>query len=685
MFVRITANSWRRFVDYPAAAGVLACLIVAASPLGTRGQQLLDSEYAITDDDREHWSFQPLTRPPLPEVSREAVVRGEVRGAIDHFIAAEFERRGLRPLPRADRRTLIRRVTYDLTGLPPKPAEVEAFLADPAEDAYERLVDRLLASPAHGEHAAQFWLDLARFAETDGFEHDKVRAGAWRYRDWVIDAFNRDLPYDRFLGLQLAGDELRPDDEHARIATMFCLAGPDMPDINSQEERRHNLLNELTGTVGSALLGLQLGCAQCHDHKYDPLSQGDFYRLRAVFEPAVKVERNKSVSALRELGPPTSSHLMLRGDWRRPGPELQPAFPRIANPSGETVDPAAARDDTSFTSSGRRSALVRWLTQRGHPLTSRVLVNRLWQQHFGEGLSRTPSDFGVMGDEPSHPELLDWLAVELERRRYSLKAIRRLIVTSAVYCRAGRPPEPAGDSSGAKEAAAAWADSRRNDAPNYWLARYPRRRLRGETLRDAMLSVSDSLQHRQGGPGVMPPLPPELVATLLRGQWETSSRPADHYRRSIYIFARRNLTYPVFDVFDRPAANASCARRARSTTAPQALQMLNSRLSLDAARRLAGRVLAESSDNDDGAVADAEGLVARVYQRALARNPDADEFRHAQRFLERQEQLLREEQNDAWKDALPLPCPARLDPHRAVAVTDLCLAVLNANEFLYVD
>ena len=292
---------------------------------------LLPDEVPVTDDDRVHWSFQPLSRVPLPSVKDSSWIINP----IDRFILSRLEQESLEPLPPADRRTLIRRLTFDLTGLPPEPSAVEAFVSDDSSDAYNQLVDQLLASPAYGERWGQHWLDLARFAETDGFEHDKVREQAWRYRDWVIQAFNEDLPYDRFIQLQLAGDEMSPGDPAAAIATAFCLSGPDMPDINSQEERRHNLLNELTSTVGSVFLGLQLECAQCHDHKFDPISQADFYRLRAIFSPAVHVQQNKSIASLdqQKKGPTASpDYLMVRGDWRRRGPEVMPAFPRIANP-----------------------------------------------------------------------------------------------------------------------------------------------------------------------------------------------------------------------------------------------------------------------------------------------------------------------------------------------------------------
>ncbi len=609
-------------------------------------------EPPLTAEDREHWSFRPLARPSVPTAAAAAA-----RNPIDRFISASLAENQQQAAPDADRSTLIRRLYFDLLGLPPTPSEVSAFQSDLAPDAYQRLVDRLLASPAYGERWAQHWLDLARFAETDGFEHDKVRPDAWRYRDWVISALNFDLPYDQFISLQLAGDELEPDNESARIATAFCLSGPDMPDINSQEERRHYLLNEMTSTVGEVLLGLQMGCAQCHDHKYDPISQADFYRMRSLFEPAVHVERNKSIRFLEEpAGPVAVSHLMIRGDFRRPGPVIKPAFPRIANPSNRPPQTVSARP-----SSGRRTALSKWITQSDHPLTVRVIANRVWQHHFGAGLSTTPSDFGVVGDEPVHLSLLDWLATEFVRQRWSLKRLHRLVVTSATYRRAGRFE----------------ANDQGNPA-SYLLARFPRRRLSGEAVRDAMLHAAGMLELGQGGPGVRPPLPPELVQTLLKDQWQVSPRRADHFRRSIYVFARRNLRYPIFEAFDRPDANASCPQRNESTTAPQSLLLLNSEFSLELARRFAGRLL-------EAHPGDLPRQIELAIQTAFGRGPRTDDIQMLVNFVGSQTMALRAEQKEAAELALPIPCPAGVDPYSAAAITDLCLALFNANEFVYVD
>jgi hypothetical protein len=587
------------------------------------------------------------------------------RTPVDRFIWARLKKAGLEPLPAADRATLVRRLSFDLTGLPPKPDEIDAFVADSSPQAYETLVDRLLASPAYGERFAQHWLDLARFAETDGFEHDYVRANAWKYRDWVIDALNRDLPYDEFVRLQVAGDLLHPNDQSAAIATGFLLCGPDMPDLNLPEERRHVVLNEMTAAVGSALLGLQLGCAECHDHKYDPISQADFYRLRACFETAELFKHPKFGRVVQEKPAANAmSRIMLRGDFRRPGPVIAAAFPRIANPRLSTVQEVSSSKPIS-----PRLALAHWLTEPDNPLATRVIANRLWQHHFGEGLVRTPSDFGLMGETPSHPELLDWLASELTQRGWSLKQMHRLLVTSAVYRQASRPAAATWTEEQRRAATQRWQRSKEADPSNRLLSHANRRRLEGEAIRDAMLSAADRLSERRGGAGVKPPLPSELLATLLKKQWEPSLDEEDHRRRSVYLFVRRNLRYPLFEVFDRPDTNASCPQRHRSTTAPQALWQFNSEFSLTAAEDLARFVIDHA---DDQAADHTQERIELVYRRILGRKPTEEESAEAAQFL-----ASTAFHADDGQD--------RDNSGDQAALTALCLAMFNLNEFIYVD
>ncbi len=721
--------------------GFVSLLILAVTVPATGGDDGIASK-PITAEDRAHWAFQPPRRQDLPPVKDG----GWVRNPIDAFVLARLEAEGLSHAPEADRATLLRRLSFDLTGLPPTPGEVEAFLADPSPGAYESQVDRLLSRPGFGERQAQHWLDLARYADTDGFEFDEVRPDAWRYRDWVVRAMNADLPYDRFVALQLAGDELDPDDTTSAIATGFNRCQPDMVDLNDQGLRRQNGLDDITETAGLAFLGLTIGCARCHDHKFDPISQADFYRLQAFFTPArfrddypiapanaraafdkeladwrdevarvqgiiLRIESparariapgpppgldDQSVAALMkdeaertpeevgkafeaqakdgrvdakalgsDLGPdasraraealaelarilgrrpaprekarvideagpePPPTYLRRRGDYLAQGPEVHPAFPSVLADAAPAIRPTAR-------SSGRRTALAAWLTRPDHPLTARVAVNRLWQGHFGRGIVATPSDFGTMGESPSHPELLDHLALELVDRGWSLKAIHRLIVTSATYRQSTRPS----------------AGSARVDPDNDLLWRQNRRRLDGEAIRDALLAVSGRLNPAMGGPGVFPELPAELTKLSGKGAaWPVSPREEDRVRRSLYVFVRRNLRYPFFEAFDRPDANASCPRRAVTTIAPQALSLLNGRISADAARALAGRVAREAGP-------EAAARVDRAYRLALGRGPDPSERQMAGSFLA-----------DGGESGL----------------ADLCLALLNLNEFVYVD
>ena len=674
---------------------------------------------------------------------------------------AEWQTKQLAPLPCAGRAALIRRLTFDLTGLPPTPAEVDAFAEDASPDAYERVVDRLLASPAYGERYAQHWLDLARFAESDGFEHDLVRPNAWRYRDWVIDALNRDVPYDEFVRLQIAGDELYPGDPAAAVATGFVLCGPDMPDINLQDERRHLVLNEMTSTVGDVLLGLQIGCAQCHDHMYDAITQYDFYRLRAYFEPAdvfgehpiptqselaarnaaeavwrkedhQRAKRRRELEQLArkrfrdknpdehpplevmlaELGdkdrgehaelvaalaslPPLpelplgrvlrarspsdgadkigAAHLYLRGDFRQPGPEVACGIPRVLQ--SNSVD---APSDSESSSRSSRTALAAWLTGNQQPLAARVIANRLWQWHFGAGIVGSPSEFGVMGENPTHAELLDWLSLRLAADGWSLKKMHRLIVTSQTYQMASAPHDAEWSADRTAQARAAYEHSSAADLRNRLWWRRNRLRLDGESIRDAMLTASDRLSTRRGGPGVRPPLPPEITITLLKDQWNPSGDAEDHLRRSFYLFVRRNLRYPLFDVFDRPDTNATCPLRHESTTATQSLVLLNSQFSLDGARHLAGVVLAAAPD-------DPIQRIAGAYRRVFARAPDAAELSAASDFLQRQTAELKTAGRGQASLALPDPLPAQSDPHAAAALVDFCLALFNSSEAVYVD
>ncbi len=626
-------KSWR--LPLPVAASYLVVIATINFHTSLLAHEPLNSttirETPITDSDREHWSFQPIGVPSLPPVKN----RAWARNPIDSFVLAELEQAGLEPAPEADRGTLLRRLKFDLLGLPPTPSELEEFLLEGDGDAgaYQRWAEKWLNSPEFGQRQAQPWLDLARFAETDGFEHDRVRDGAWRYRDWVITAFNQDLTFDRFIALQLHGDLTGADDD--RIATMFCLASADMPDINEQDLRRHDRLNELTSTIGAALLGLQMHCAQCHDHKYDPISQADFYRLRGVFESSIpELKRDQPFNVFDGVYNQLESRIYFRGDLHSPGPNLAAAFPRIGVHSDSAAKCDAQRPRESFS---------QWLFDEQNPLVARVIVNRVWQQHFGRGLFESASDVGVVAGGPTHPELLDWLAGFLRQQNWSLKALHREIVLSSTYRQSSR--RQTGDR--------AWPARLQKDPSNDLYSRFPRRRLDGEVIRDALLSVAGLLNCEAGGESVLPPLPKELTGTLLKGQWPTSEREADHYRRSIYIFARRNLRYPLFDVFDRPDAGASCPQRNRSTTATQSLQMLNSELSNRCAVALNQRITHHCQSINSMF---AKAWISQLFLTALARPATPEELALFESFF-----------------------ATESSRHAA------CLAVLNTNEFLTVD
>jgi len=617
-------------------------LCLAALPLLVSAEQLRVEEEPITDADRDHWSFCPLSRPALPDNADAPRVRNE----IDQFIAARLEPLGLSFQPDAEPETILRRVTFDLTGLPPDPDRVLEFLEDPSDENYAAYVQSLLRSPAYGERWAQHWLDLVRFAESDGFEHDQTRPDAWRYRDWVIDALNLDMSYDRFVKLQLAGDELEPENENSKLATGFLLAGPDMPDINSQEERRHNVLNDITSTVGTTLLGLTMNCAQCHDHPYDPVSHADFYRLRAFFDNAVYPAGGKQLGHIvSEPNPRPPRHFVYnRGDYRDRGPEIAPWFLRIVNPEHEPVP--SLLETIQPHSSGRRMAFAEWLAREDNQLFLRSSVNRLWLHHFGKPLAGTPNDLGVRGKQPAMPELLDWLATELPRRQWSLKEMHKLMVTSTTYRQTSQPVD-----------LGKWAAANFADPENQFFSRMNRTRLSGEAIRDAMLDSCGMLNRKAGGPSVNLPLPAEVELTLLKKQRQVTEDVSEHHRRSIYVFSRRNLGYPMFDVFDRPDRLTSCAQRTQSTTPTQSLTVMNSPFSREMADAMAQTILETAGDVPSNWV-DAAAL--HIYSR-----PASDDERSVARHW-LQQRLFEG------------------DEPRAV-LSDYCLALYNTNAFFYVD
>ncbi len=678
------------------------------------------------------WAFKKVRAPVVPQV--------KAAKPIDAFLLATLESKKLAFAQPAELGTLLRRVTFDLTGLPPTPDELKAFQEDASPEAFEKVVARLLRSTQYGERSALYWLDLVRFAETDGFKSDDSRPNAWRYRDYVINSFNEDKPYDKFIREQLAGEELSPNDPQAWIATGFLRHYPDEYNAVNLEQRRQEILNDITDTTGAAFLGITLGCCRCHDHKSDPVAQKDYYRLQSFFagfnpievpvdpqaikasevklatwmektesirkrmaqlekpyrEKAEKKERSRfqdeyarlldvpaekrtpveqqiaamvakqvysdkrfsptqmkpderkewddlskklnafdadkpspvaMIHGMTDIGrdvPPTK--LLKRGDWRKPDATIEPGFVQIISTTVPKLEPTAR-------TSGRRTALAHWIASADNPLTARVMVNRIWQQHFGKGLVASSSDLGETGDRPTHPELLDWLAVEFVTSGWSVKHIHKLIVLSQAYQQG---------STGSDEAL-------KLDPENKLLARFPSRRLEGETLRDACLSVSGQLNLKAGGPSIYPELPAELKAG-----WKPSADAVERNRRSIYVFVKRNLRYPMFALFDSPDRTESCSRRFTTTTAPQALALLNDPTILAFANSLAQRVSKEAEPT-------AEARIARLFVLALSRKPTTEETTALKDFLQRHKGT-----------------PAE-------ALADLCHTVINLNEFLYLD
>jgi hypothetical protein len=585
---------------------------------------------------RMHWSFQPLRRPRVPAVRQRAWVRND----IDAFVLARLEAAGLEPAPAAEPHVLLRRLHFDLIGVPPTPEEVEAVCANP--QARVEVVERLLASPHYGERWARHWLDVARFADSAGYELDSFYASAWRYRDYVIHSLNADKPLDRFLQEQVAGDELWPDSEEARIATGLCTLGPYAFEggIARPKVVEYQRLTDIADTIGAALLGLTVGCARCHDHKYDPITQADYFGLHAIFAGSemqgikISSDRRRDDGPMRVLGNRAEApkvHLLRRGELDAPGEEVSPALFHLLPGGG----PLGIKGNAV---QGRRSALARWLTAPQNPLTARVLVNRVWQWHFGKGLVRTPNDFGPQGEPPTHPELLDYLADELIRSGWSLKHLHRLILNSATYRMSSRSTTAATE----------------KDPEHRLLSRFPRRRLEAEILWDHLHTAAGTLNRKMFGPAIVPPADPEALKTLLNTNWNVTADKTEWGRRGIYLVTRRSLPLPLFDTFNSARPIESCAGRQNTVVAGQALSLLNNDIVHEQARALAARLLRECPD-------DANARVRRAWLLVFSRLPTEAETARTLQFL------------------------AQRASARADAVAEWCLALFNANEFLYVD
>jgi hypothetical protein len=584
------------------------------------------------------WAYHSVARPPVPWVKNHAWVRGP----IDAFVLARLEAEGIEPAQPADKVALIRRVTYDLTGLPPTPKEVDDFCCDQSSNAYERLVDRLLASPRYGEAWGRHWLDLVRYAETNGYERDSAKPFAWRYRDYVIDAFNHDMAYDRFLHEQLAGDEIDRDSPQALIATGFYRLGIWDDEPADKPLAHYDVLDGIVSTTGQVFLGITINCARCHDHKKDPFPQRDYYRLLAFFGDVTdqdgrnirRVGNNPSIEVMsvRERGQ-SPMHVLLRGNPSLLGPKVEPGVPAILG------DP----QKTFTTGRGKRRALAEWLTDRRNPMTARVLVNRLWQYHFGRGIVPTPNDFGQLGEAASHPELLDWLAAELMESGWRIKHMHRLMLLSSAYRLSSR----------------ATPEQLAKDSGNRWFGRFPMRRLAAEEVRDSILNVSGTLNDKAGGPSVYPPIPREVLAgQSLPGNGWPVSPPAESARRSVYIHVKRSLQVPLLAAHDAADTDSSCPVRYTTTVPAQSLGLLNGQFANEQAERFAERVRRERPGDLAGQIRWINRLTTGLEPPTLEVARDLD-----------------------WIKALE----ADLHLSEHAALTQYCLLSLNASAFLYLD
>jgi hypothetical protein len=593
----------------------------------------------------EHWSYVKPVRPPLPAVQN----KNWPRQGLDYLVLAQLEKEGLKPSPEADRATLLRRASFDLTGLPPRVVDVDAFLADTKPGAYERAIDRLLASPQYGEHQARFWLDQARYADTNGYEKDDRRT-VWPYRDWVIKAFNRDMPFDIFTIEQLAGDLVSNATREQKIATGFHRNTM----VNTEggtddEEFRVAAVVDRVNTTMEVWMGTTLACAQCHNHKFDPFTTKEYYQLFAffnntadpgrsltpellLFTPSQEAKRavlqgriadlakwgrpgfalgaagefgyqdalnrlNRERAGIRppasslimkELPKPRQTHVLIRGNHKRKGEVVKAAVPSRFHPlrPGEPAN---------------RLGLARWLVDKENPLTARVTINRIWARYFGRGLVETSEEFGTQGEAPLQPELLDWLATEFMACNWSMKAIHKVIVTSATYRQSSRVR----------------ADLVRRDPQNRLFARGPRFRLDAEMVRDNVLAVSGLLNRKIGGPSVFPFQPEGVWFNPYSGDRWVISTAGDQHRRGLYTFWRRTAPYAAFMAFDAPSREVCSERRARTNTPLQALAVLNDPVFIEASAALARRVMTEVKGNAARAI--------HGFRLCVSRKPSAKE------------------------------------------------------------
>ncbi len=669
------------------AALGLALVVAGAGDLGeerrgTGGLSLRAETSAANDsagDASNHWSYRPLRRPEAPRIASAK----SVAQPIDAFVMARLETHGLALAEAADRVTLCRRLYLDLLGLLPPPEVVTSFASDASPWAVEKLVDLILASPHFGERWGRHWLDLARYADSNGYEDDQYRPDAWRFRDWVVSSFNHDQPFDQFTVEQIAGDLLPAPTYAQRVATGFHRMTPsnEAGAGNVDEEYRVKTVKDRIGTTGTVWLGLTVGCAECHAHKYDPLNQREYYELYAFYDQTEEfdidapslparfwdtyavakknakggfdnlnnIPKPPSTKALTLISAsvPRQSYVHERGDFRDRGENVSARTPRF-------LPPLAVRG-----SAADRLDLARWIVSPTNPLTARVVANRVWQHLFGRGLVPTPEDFGIKGEPPSHPLLLDWLAAELLHSGWQRKALIRRIVLSSTYQQSsrGRP------------------ELRVRDPENRLLARQNRVVVEAEVVRDLALGASQLLVRSIGGPSVQPPLPSGLteVRELKNENFREEDQSDERYRRGLYVNVQRTFLYPSLRTFDVADPNVPCTKRERSVTPLQALTLLNERAFLECAREL-GRRLAGESDSIDQ-------RIRQAFQRCLARQPSTGELNTISQLFATQRTLY-----NAERDAAQLFVGASgaegIDVAESAAWLVVARTLINVEEFI---
>ncbi|HMF13325.1 MAG TPA: DUF1549 and DUF1553 domain-containing protein, partial [Gemmataceae bacterium] len=692
----------------------------------------------VTAEARNYWAYRPVRRPDVPKVEDVTWVRNP----IDAFLLAKLEPAGLKPASPAEFVALVRRAYYDLFGLPPTPEQVDAFVNDRSPEAYEKLIDRLLESPHYGEKWGRHWLDVVRYAETNGYERDGPKPHAWRYRDYVVGSFNDDKPYDQFVREQIAGDELGPSPtptggnpwapaSDAIIATGYYRLGLWDDEPADPLQARYDGLDDIVATTAQTFLAMTMNCARCHDHKIDPIPQADYYRLLAFFQDVRPYSNDANVSTsstVRDIAPPEvqanyaaslrqrearvtelqaatrkiedeairkmpavdqreaegpqririiefklpayltaeqkaeyanlqkeleplknkpgpprrlalavnnclvqppATHVMIRGNAHAPGTEVSPAFPSVLGFPAPALSTAAKH----ARSSGRRTVLANWLASPDNPLTARVMVNRIWQHHFGRGIVPTPNDFGKFGQPPTHPELLDWLADEFVRGGWRIKRMHKLVMLSNAYRMSSN-----GDTK-----------ALRLDPANALFWRLNMRRLGAEEVRDSFLAVSGRLNLKMGGPSVYPPIPHEVLhGQSMPGHGWGNSSPEEASRRSVYVHVKRSLLVPILSQHDQADTDSSCPVRYTTTVPTQALGMLNGAFANEQAAALAERLQREANG-------DVEGQVRLAIRLTTGRAAKDDELRRDVEFI------------------------------RSAGSKQYCLMLLNANEFVYLD